>query len=78
MAHRKIHPEGAVTRRCDVCGFVTVKLTDREWDAKRRIHDKISLRHQDALKRAASKDVAALATSEGLRILPPTPCENYD
>jgi hypothetical protein len=50
MAHRKIHPDGAVSRRCDVCGFVTVKLTDREWKAKQPIHE-ISLRHQDALKR---------------------------
>ncbi len=50
MAHRKTHPDGAVSRRCDVCGFVTVKLTDREWNAKQPIH-RLSLRHQDALTR---------------------------
>jgi hypothetical protein len=50
MAHRKTHPDGAVSRRCQVCGFVTVKLTDREWKAKQPIHE-MSTRHQDALKR---------------------------
>jgi len=50
MAHRKIHPAGAVSRLCEVCGFVTVKLTYREWKAKQPIHE-LSTRHQDALKR---------------------------
>jgi hypothetical protein len=49
MAHRKTRPDGAVQRRCEICGFVTVKLTDREWKAKLPIHE-LSLRHQNATK----------------------------
>jgi len=43
MARRKTHPLGAVSRLCQVCGVVTVKLTDREWKAKQPIHE-LSLR----------------------------------
>jgi hypothetical protein len=50
MAHRKTHPHGAVSRRCEACGFVAVKLTDREWKARQPIHE-MSNRHQNALKR---------------------------
>ena len=50
MAHRKAHPLGAVSRHCAACGFVTVKLTDREWGAKRPIHE-LAIRHQDAVNK---------------------------
>jgi hypothetical protein len=31
MAHKKTFPPRAVSRRCEVCGFITAMLTDAEW-----------------------------------------------
>jgi hypothetical protein len=51
MARTETHPVGTrLSRRCKVCGFVTVPLTDREWLAKRPSHA-LSVRHQDAVKK---------------------------
>ncbi len=50
MVQRKTHPHDAIPRRCKVCGFVTLPLTDREWLAKRPSHV-LSVRHQDAVKK---------------------------
>jgi hypothetical protein len=50
MAQRKTHPQVAIPRRCKVCGFVSMPLTDREWLAKRPSHV-LSIRHQAAVKK---------------------------
>jgi hypothetical protein len=44
MPRRKNHPVGAIPRTCG-CGWTSVPLTDREWLAKRPIHE-MSERHK--------------------------------
>jgi hypothetical protein len=54
MVRTKTHLHHAVPRRCKVCGFVTLPLTDREWLAKRPSHV-LSIRHQDAVKKLGKR-----------------------
>jgi hypothetical protein len=49
MPRRKIHPLGATKRICPICKFMTVPLTNAEWEAKRHIHE-TSVRHLCALR----------------------------
>jgi hypothetical protein len=60
MARReKTNPHLAVPRRCEVCAFVTMPLTDREWLAKRPSHV-LSIRHQDAVMAELQRPSAAV------------------
>jgi hypothetical protein len=51
MARRKKDPSGAVRRVCQVCGKILGKLTEREWRARKPIHE-LSERHKLAVEAA--------------------------
>jgi hypothetical protein len=59
VRREKTHPHVAIPRRCEVCAFVTMPLTDREWLAKRPSHV-LSVRHQDAVMAGLQRHSAAV------------------